>query len=901
MALSSPERKEEMKKWVKKTLSIALTVGMVFGMAACGSKNSEEGEIVSSGSDDNITDASGTGRYTYSGTMGEISTWSPTDWEMSGEFSVLGYTTTGFYSLEMNETKDGYVFIPAAVVGMPTDVTAQYAGNELYGVPADAAEGYAWTVTLNEKLCWEDGTPITADDYLYSMEQFLSPDMKNFRASTYYEGSCALANAKAFYDGSEAVYNNMNAEGLQMDSLVKGDDGVYTDENGNIAYLGWTAADSYWLGGAALRDWSSYFDEASCELLDSLVDEKGYVPLTDEARECVEPVIVDSWGEDFSAYCFVFKEAAPWTYQNMHANSIPMDSLVKGDDGVYTDENGNIAYLGWTAADSYWLGGAALRDWSSYFDEASCELLDSLVDEKGYVPLTDEARECVEPVIVDSWGEDFSAYCFVYKQSELMGFDSVGIIKNDDYSLTLVLTKPISETDFCLNMSIYLVKEDLYEACKKDASGLIKSTYGTSKDSFMSYGPYRIVSYQADKEMVLTRNENWYGYQEGEYYADKYQTTDIDLQDIDSSSTVFSLFLQGKLSEASLSADQIVTYANSDYIYYTPDTYVYSLFINTDAEKLKEEDGGGVNHSILSIPDFRKAMSLCMNRQDFSQYMNGYEPSYGLLNDVYLCSLESGVKYRDTPQAQRTLCELYGMESVDEITGYDVKAASALFQSAYEQAIEQGLMTETDRVQIDYHTSGTDTVFQSRCDFFMSSIQAACVGTDLEGKVTVNMVTDENNSSNMRAGLCDMMLTSWGGSDTDPYWMMLCYCTEDYNLTYGYDVYSQMMTINVDGEDITMSAYDWYMALHETTYATADLDTRNTILAGMEKNILEYYGVIPLSSKSSAILYSQRVVLGSEEYINSLVEYGGLSQLTYTMDDAEWEAYCADKNYQLTY
>lgn len=771
-----------MKNGMKKSFSLLVAASMVLGLTACGS-----------GSGDKNSDASGSGRYTFSSTLGDVGTWSPTDWEVDDELNILGYTATVFYSVEMNETKDGYEFIPAAAAEMPVDVTSEYAGNEIYGVPSDATEGYAWKVALNEKLCWEDGTPITADDYIYTMEQYLNPDMKNFRASTFYEGTASLANAKAFYDGSEATYNNMNANGISLDSLVK------------------------------------------------------------------------------------------------------------GDDGVYTDADGNIAYLGWTAIDNYWLGGYALVDWADYFDEDSCALLNSLVNEDGYVPLTDESRACVESVISDSWGDDFSAYCFVYKQSEAVDFDSVGIIKNDDYSLTFVMTKEISQTDFILNVAIYLVKEDLYEANKKDAGGLIKSTYGTSKDSFMSYGPYRIVSYQADKEMVLTKNENWYGYEEGEYYADKYQTTDVDLQKIDDNSTVFSLFLQGKMSSVGLTADQITTYANSDYIYYTPDTFVWALYFNTDLETLKEEDGNGVNHSILSILDFRKAISLCMNRQDYSQYMYGYEPSYGLLNDVYLCSLDSGIVYRNTEQAEQALCDFYGVDSVDEITGYDLEAASALFQSAYDQAIEQGLMSETDTVQIDYHSYGSESNYQSQSDFFMSSIQAACKGTDLEGKVTINMVTDENNIANMRAGVCDMILNSWGGSEVDPYWMMLCYCTEDYNLTYGYDVNAQMMTINIDGEDITMSASDWYEALHETTYATADMDIRNTILAGMERQLLEYYGIIPLSSTSYATLYSQRIVLGSEEYIDCLVQYGGLSQITYTMDDAEWEEYCAGKNYQLTY
>lgn len=888
-----------MKNWMKRAFSVLLIVCMVLSMAAC-SKSGEEKESAGSGTG-GATPTAGSGVYTYTAGLGDVSTWSPTDWSMTYESTILGYTTTTFYTIEMNETKDGYIFVPSAASEMPVDVTAEYAGNELYGVPADATEGYAWRIELNEKLCWEDGTPITADDYLYTMEQYLSPEMKNFRASTFYEGTAALANAKAFYDGSEATYNNMNSAGISLDSLVKGSDGVYTDEVGNIAYLGWTAIDNYWLGGEALIGWADYFDEASCELLSSLVNDDGYVPLTDEARACVESVIVDSWGDDFSAYCYVYKESAPWTYQNMNANGLTLDSLTLGDDGVYRDAEGNQAYLGWTAIDNYWLGGYALIDWADYFDEASCELLSSLANEDGYVPLTDEARACVESVITDSWGDAFDAYCFVYKQGEAVDFSSVGLIKNDDYSLTFVMTKPVSQTDFCLNVYCELVKKDLYEANKKDAGGLIKSTYGTSADAYMSYGPYRIVSYQADKEMKLTKNENWYGWAEGEYYADKYQTTDIDLQKIDDTATQFSLFLQGKMSAATLTADQITTYSNSDYLYYSPDSYVFSLFFNTDVEALKAEDGNGVNHSILSILDFRKAISLCMNRQDFSQYMWGYEPTYGLLNDIYICSLDSGIKYRGTEQAEQALCDLYGVDDVDQITGYDLDAASELFQSAYEQAIELGLMSETDKVQIDYHSYGSDTVYQSQSDFFMSSIQAACKGTDLEGKVTINMVTDENNLANMRAGVCDMILTSWGGAETDPYWMMLCYCTADYNLTYGYDVDTQMMTINVDGEDVTMSASDWYAALHETTYATADLDTRNTILAGIERQILEYYGVIPLSATSYATLYSQRIVLGSENYINSLVGYGGLSVLTYTMDDAQWEEYCASKNYSLTY
>ena len=81
--------------------------------------------------------------YTYHGTYSGVSTWSPTDWEISSEYDLLGYTVTPFYGFWMNETKDGYDIVPELAAEFPVDVTAAYAGNAVYGVPADATEGYA--------------------------------------------------------------------------------------------------------------------------------------------------------------------------------------------------------------------------------------------------------------------------------------------------------------------------------------------------------------------------------------------------------------------------------------------------------------------------------------------------------------------------------------------------------------------------------------------------------------------------------------------------------------------------------------------------------------------------------------------------------------------------------------
>ncbi|MCC8064304.1 MAG: hypothetical protein LIO70_04345, partial [Clostridiales bacterium] len=244
---------------------------------------------------------------------------------------------------------------------------------------------------------------------------------------------------------------------------------------------------------------------------------------------------------------------------------------------------------------------------------------------------------------------------------------------------------------------------------------------------------------------------------------------------------------------------------------------------------------------------------------------------------------------------------LYGVEEESQITGYDKEAAAELFESAYAQAIESGLMSEGDRVELDYHVYSDTENNQNRVNFLQSSIEAATEGTSLEGKITINLLVDEDYYNNCMAGLCDIAFTAWGGEDMNPYAMMQCYVDPTYNLVYGYDGTTEMLTITVNGEELTMSAYDWYKELVEGTYATADSDTRNQILAGMEKGILEYYGMAPLAYLNEAVMYSQRIVLGSDTYVNSLVGFGGIRMMTYTMDDAEWAEYCASQNNQLTY
>ena len=69
---------------------------------------------------------------------------------------------------------------------------------------ADGETGRYWVISLNKDACWQDGTPITAADYISSMELLLSPEAKNPTAMKYISGDTALYNAGRCYGGEKA-------------------------------------------------------------------------------------------------------------------------------------------------------------------------------------------------------------------------------------------------------------------------------------------------------------------------------------------------------------------------------------------------------------------------------------------------------------------------------------------------------------------------------------------------------------------------------------------------------------------------------------------------------------------------------------------------------------------------
>lgn len=737
--------------------------------------------------------------------------WGTVNWETNEDSYVLSKITSGFYNFYLNDTKDGWAIGCDLASELPVDVTSDYVGS--YGIEeGDTAK--AWKITLNPDACWEDGTPINADSYIYSYQQLLDPIMLNRRADSLYAGDFQIYGAKNYvYQGR----TSFNALGETVED--------YLANGGDESQL-YVDVTSFW--NVTAEDGSQYV---------SITDE---TPIRDEAVE---------------------------------------------------DENADEAYVsGKYLYETYLAPGA---------------------------PNADSAADYVGTM--QAYEADYS-------------FDNVGIFKTGDYEIVFVTTSPVASPDYYVPYNLsstYLVYEDLWESCKtyfnsngdqvdadSDDIASITTNYGTSAETTMSFGPYRLDYFELDKQITFTRNDNWFGYKDGKHTG-MYQADNISCQVIAEQSTALLAFLNGEIDNVSLVASDMSTYGSSDYIRYTPQSYTTKLTFNTDLAKTTER-----GTQILTNLNFRKAFSYAIDRNTFAAaYTSAGTAGFGMLNNLYVYDPYTGATYRDSEGAKEALCNLYGMtwgedgdyEDLDEayeaITGYDITYAQSLMQQAYDECVADGLYDGESNVEIELRVYQSDDVYVQMFNYLNSCLQAACEGTGFEGKVSMKMVVDADYYETNYSGGADMIFTTWGGATYSP-WTVLyeCYCDASdgsgQQMEYGFDTSAINVVIDVDGATFTQPLQTWALwadgdvntvltsddgSVTLDAFADYSYDTEAEIYGKLEYALLSYYTTTPLYYRNSGSLVSQKGDYAVTQYID-LVEFGGIEYYTFDYDDTEWEA-----------
>lgn len=888
---------------------------------------------------------------TYSYRMGPSdlpTSWNSHTYQSSSSTYVLNYSEDALYTFDYNEAGDGYVIVPSMASADPVDVSSEYAGQ--FDIKSGDT-GKAYKITLKTSLKFDNGEAITANTFVESMQLLLNPDAANYRADNVYKsGNLKIYGAENYVKQGSYDYSEIVSENYGDDEYINPSSFTVTSD-GYLQYDGKDICVNIYDGG----NWGSYGLATYAAY--------GYLATGAEIDETTgrykvysadgEWILTRSIEADTEIGDYLFYDLEGNLLQQRYVNEA-------GDAWVYLDKDGNVVEA-WA--------GCSIQYVSQYY-----EPLEAAADEDGYVKLTSELLLDLQNCIAMLHGYDnVAAYAaeggdYAYMEFEEMAmfgqnydsysWEDVGFFAADDYTLVIVL-KNAMDLNFYLRYELctnfFLVNPTLYKKCIDTSSGVYTCSYGTSVDTYVGFGPYKLTTYVQDSKMELTRNEYWHGYYE-EDLEGQYQTNHIVYTKVTSDATRLEMFLKGELDSYSLQSKDMADYINSDYLYYTNSESTWYLALNPDYNTLKDNQetatpetaGNKVIKTILDITEFRQALSYSLDRNAMNLELN---PTGGvavaLLSDQIVGDPESGLFYRATDEAKDAILEFWGLsdqwgegkkyatrdEAIASITGYDPTGAKTLFASAYATAVSEGYFSEAGidpdsdnwELQICIGIPSEGDFYSNGYEYLKKCWTSAVEGTPFEGHISFvksQVLGSTSFGEYLRNGSVDLLFyVGYSGSQFDPYSMMDCFTG-----SLQYDPFTDKdeidLDIEINGQTLRASLYAWVSECLQGDKITAsvigsdgnptgetvsisagasdDQSIRVHILAKCEAKIMSLANIFPLSTDSSASLKGMRIIYKTEEYILGLGR-GGIAYYTYAMDDDEWAAYVKEQGGTLNY
>ncbi len=745
--------------------------------------------------------------------------------------AMESYFMSSFYEFNYKFDADGKIVPGAYTVEYSAstkleDVTAKYAGR--YGLAADAEKGQAFAMTLRNDLKWDDGTPIKAADFVYTMSQQLSPKYLFATASNYYSGNYVIHNAQN--------YVKQGQKGMFPASSVLS---VY-DQNDDAKLI-------FTLNG--------HDSHVADYLTSNGVDPQAYVA-----------------------------QAAKVTVDALKAIEGKSLAEIKKDETMLAT---------WTAVLGWWQ---------------------------------------TEP------NEELHFFKMEYEYPK-MDFSEVGYFVGDnEYELVMVIDGTLNPLDAEGNLTYEagyyfsnwpLVKKDLWEKCEDTTKTPYANSYCTTQEKSASWGPYKLTNYQDQKTYTVSRNDKWFGYGLPQY-ANQYQTDAIVTEKIEEWDTAWLAFQKGNLDGIGMNVKIAADYRTSKRAYFTPETWTFDLNIQSNANSRTDKR----NNLLLNYADFRKAISLSLDRDDYCAKNNpSSQAALGLLNSMYYYDVENGKVYRESIQAKEAILNAYGAtknadgswkvgettytdieDALDATTGYNLTLARQLVENAIAQAKTDGKYSDGEEIILTYgiETQSADT--DRVKNWFQAAFDNMTKGTSIEGKVKIEyfMFSSATWSEQFSAGEYDLCFGAWGNAAFNPAYL-LCetQISAENRYATNWDPKTVSVTVKATPDDkhkdglYTYNLEQWRLILQgkdgcPVNFKNFPMEDQLAALGAVETAILKEYYSIPVFSRYSASLMGYKVDYVSYEY-NTFMGYGGIRYMTFNYDDTAWAEFVASNNNILNY
>ena len=833
---------------MKKFLAMLLALTMALSLVACG--NNTPAETTAAPAETQPTEAAAPEgvvyNYTYRTSATALGTnWNPHSWELSSDDTMLSYVSAPLATMSIEDSLNGvYQWVMVAASDIK-DVTADHKDDlTKYDVTLpegqtveETEKGFVFEIALNPDMKWEDGTPINADTYIYSMKALLDPAMKNYRANLYYAGESAVAGGDDYYYAGSTAWIDA-ASAYRVADLAVAEDGSYTTPDGAPVKFALTSGLA-WLGGNSLKDYvdaygDAMFDVASFEALVALADENGNVDVNEETIALLTNVITFSadWGEtadncgDYLVYGQVF-------------DVCEYDETV----GCYKVDEFTIRYVTQTQIDFNYFLTSCTSNWLVYEDlyEAGKDTTGSLV--------TTNYNSSVETTM--SYGP--------YRLESLQDGKQVVYVKNENY---YAFTKNADGT--LTATTDYLVDGEHVPAYQTDRIIIDVMDPDAAKQAFLK-GELSDWTPSADDLPTYALSEQLYKAPET-YTMSFFFCTGLDyLKEMDNS--------KGNQNS--------VVMSNVNF------RMAFSLAVDRD-EWVGATEGFLPAYSMLNSLYYYDVYN-----DPTSSYRNSDAAKQAIVN-FYGVEYGEGTPYADLDAAHDSI-NGYNLTEAQRLMklACEELVADGLYTEGEPIHIRigyaKGALTSADNQQV--------TLFQK---YINAAVEGSGFGPiTLEAIGNINDRYGDVASGEYAIGYGAWGGAAFYPfrnfqvyCDPDQYSIHEAGC---------WDPTTETLTINVEGEDVTKTWQEWSGCMVGSgDMANKSFETKLHILATMEEEYMRFVYRIPFASSTVPMMCSYQIQQYTNEY-NIMYGFGGTELLTYNYTDAEWAEFVAEQGGTLNY
>ena len=240
-----------------------------------------------------------------------------------------------------------------------------------------------------------------------------------------------------------------------------------------------------------------------------------------------------------------------------------------------------------------------------------------------------------------------------------VAWEEVGVKKIDEYTFQVQVENSVSVLDVMRHLNnkpLMPVHEGLY---KKLTAADGTTTYGTSKDTILSCGPYRLTEWVNEALHMFEKNENY-------IRADLVKIDQIKESIVKDANTRLQMFENGELDYYVLSTAAREKYEDDPRVIATPSRTTTVIEVMDQSTK----------NPILGNLNFRMAMYYGLNREELSKLGN-FAPNLSTISPT-AGGLADGTLYKDYAWANNTYL---GQDKM----GYDPELAKQYFDKALQE------------------------------------------------------------------------------------------------------------------------------------------------------------------------------------------------------------------------